>query len=167
MRASRFQPSREDGRSQAEVLIEYVKCGEPGQVYSYAELARALGAGSSRIYTIREVRQAVAACVSRLLREHQRRLHNIRLVGYRVAPAVHHMSLAKGDRRRADRQLLRGLQTLRHVRWEEMDENTRRAHEGHLMIHEAVCSNQHALDVRLRKVEEAIRRARDNEPPKK
>jgi hypothetical protein len=71
------------------------------------------------------------------------------------------MTLARYDKRRADAQLLRGLETLRHVRWDEMEPNVRAAHEGHLILTEAIYANQIALDQRLTRVEQAIAKARN------
>lgn len=150
-----FKITRADGRSNGQVLLEYVNGGEPGRLYAYDELVTALSEGSHK-FTKTDVQRVVRQSTGRLLREQQRRLHAVRTVGYRLAPASEHMVLANGDRRRADVQLRKGLDTLRHVRFEEMDENTRRAHEGHLMVTEAIYANQVALDRRMKKVEEAI-----------
>lgn len=157
MRPLQFESKRQDGRSNAQVVIDHVKSGAPGTLYEYAALVDALNVGSEREHGIEDVRQAVAACIPRLLQEHQRRLHNVRTLGYRLAPASEHMSIARRDKRRADVQLKRGLHTLRNVRWEELDENTRRAHEGHLMITEAIYANQASLDQRVRRIEETIK----------
>lgn len=151
----RFAITREDGRSNAQVILDYVKDGKPGRLYTYKELASALSIGS-RPFTHVEVQAVVNRLTTRLLREQQRRLHVVTGMGYRLSPAAEHMTLAHADRRRADIQLKKGLETLRHVRFEEMDENTRKAHEGHLMIHEALYQNQVAIDRRLRRIEDAI-----------
>lgn len=150
-----FTVARADGRSAAQVVLDYVKGGEPGRLYTYDELAEALAVGA-RPYSRVEVQKTAQRLVTRLLREQQRRLHVVQGAGYRLAPASDHMSLAHTDRRRADTQLTRGLNTLRHVRFDEMDSNTRRAHEGHLMVAEALYANQVALDRRLRTVEELV-----------
>lgn len=151
-----FEVTRLDGRSNSQVVIDYVKNGEPGRVYSYHELGAALSTGTDRDYGVNAVRAAVTASCARLLKEHQRALHNVRLVGYRLAHAKEHMGLALVRKRRADVQIKKGLHTLRHVRWDELDDNARRAHEGHLMITESLVANQMALDKRLRAVEQAI-----------
>lgn len=136
-----------------------MKGGEPGHLYDYAGLAAALAVGT-RPFTTVEVQRIVQRLVTRLLREQQRRLHVVPGMGYRLAPAAEHMSLAHVDRRRSDTQLKKGLDTLRHVRFDEMDANTRAAHEGHLMVHEALYANQVALDRRLRKVEALIQESK-------
>jgi hypothetical protein len=154
--ANPFQITRPDGRSNSQVVIDHVRDGEPGRVYTYDELGAALAEGTDHIYSVDAVRAAVTASCARLLKEHQRALHNVRLVGYRLAYAKDHMGLALIRKRRADVQIKRGLQTLRHVRWDEMDENTRRAHEGHLMITESLVANQMHIEKRLQAVEQAI-----------
>ena len=156
MSARRFAPTREDGRSNAQVVIDLVRDGTPGTLYLYDELINALNAGSTRVYGRHDVWTVVSACTPRLLGEQSRRLRNVRLMGYQLSPASEHMTLAHRDKRRADTQLRRGLQTLRHVRWEELDDNTRRAHEGHLMLTEAIYANQMALERRVRKIEDVI-----------
>lgn len=156
----RFAVTRADGRSNATVILDYVKTGTAGQLYPYQEFADALAAGTDKTVTVVDVQRVVQRLITRLLREQQRRLHVVTRVGYRLAPAAQHMALAHGDRRKGETQIKKGLETLRHVRFEEMDDNTRRAHEGHLLIHEALYANQVALDARLRKVEDAIQRVK-------
>lgn len=158
---ARFKVSRADGRTDAQVVIDLVKDGAAGALYTHDAIVAALSEGTTRIYGSHAVSGAVARANKRLLREHQRRLHIVVGVGYRLAPASEHMALANTDRRRADVQLRKGLETLRHVRWEEMDPDVRKAHEGHLMVTEALYQAQVAQDRRLRAVEQAIRGMRE------
>jgi len=162
--SARFTITRADGRSNAQVILDYVRDGVPGRLYTYEELGQVLSVGTDRSYDDKAVGGVVRQAAPRLLSEQQRRLHNVKLAGYRLAPASEHMALARHDKRRADTQIRRGVHTLRHVRWDEMDENTRRAHEGHLMITETLYAHQVALDRRLRKVEDAIRAATTTAP---
>jgi len=152
-----FAISRADGRSNQQVLLDYVKDGEPGRLYPYDELAPVLANGTRRTYGIEEIRQVIAAMNPRLLKEQARLLHNVRSQGYRLALAREHMSLAHARKRRADVQMKHGLQMLRGVRWDELSENERKAHEGMLMVTSALWENQRALEGRMRVVEEAIR----------
>jgi len=152
----RFTITRSDGRSNAQVILDHVKDGEPGRVYPHAELLVALDVGSDRAHTRPDVYHAVRTALPRVLREHQRRLHAVRQVGYRLARASEHVSLARCDRHRADVQLKRGLATLQNVMFDEMTPNERSAHEGTLMVVSALWANQAAMDRRLRKVEMAI-----------
>jgi len=160
MRPQHFAITRADGRSNSQVILDTVKQAEPGRLFTYRELTEALSIGTGHVYDHRAVCSAVRAATTRLLHEAQRRLHNVPLAGYRVAPASEHMRLARTDKRRADVQLRRGVETLRHVRWDELDPNARAAHEGTLMVTEALYVNQVALDARIRKIEEAIAAAK-------
>lgn len=157
MRPARFAIARPDGRSNAQVLIDYVKDGEPGRIYTYEELSIALSHGADHTYSTQDVRAIVTTAYPRILKEHQRALHNIRGQGYRVAFAKEHTALAMTRKRRSDTQLLRGFQTLQHVRIDELDPNARMAHEGTLMIVGGLYQAQQAMDKRLRAVEDAIR----------
>ena len=51
--------------------------------------------------------------------------------------------------------MLRGLDTLRHVHWEKLTDNERKAHEGQLLILSALFSNQKAFEQRLANIEES------------
>lgn len=151
-----FKVSRRDGRSNAQVLLDYVSGANPGRVYPYEELGEVLAVGTSRSFDVAAIRGVVRTALPRLLKEQQRALHNVVRVGYRLALANEHTKLAHTRQRRADNQLKMGLKILRNVRWEEMTENERQAHEGTLMVTEALYANQVALEKRQRTVEEAI-----------
>jgi len=163
MGAGKFMVTRADGRSNAQVVLDLVKGKPAGAVFTYEDIAVALSVGASRTYKPTEVSVIVSAAYPRLLKEQARALHNVRGVGYRLAPAAYHVVLANGRQSRADRQMLRGMQTLQNVRWDEMDSNQRLAHEGQLMITSALVRQMRALDKRQSAVEDAIRRARGGE----
>lgn len=149
-----FEITRADGRSNQQVLIDAVRDSEPGTMYSYGELQRMLGFKSKE-----RTRAVVLAAQHRLLKEYNRTLENVRGEGYRMAEANDHTRIAHGRRRRADSQLRKGLHVLRHVRWEELDEESRKAHEGTLMISEALYRIQTSQDQRLSRIEAAISKA--------
>ena len=157
MSRDRFVISRLDGRSNGQVILDLVKAGTPGEVYTYEALGAALSEGTDRAYGVSEVRSVVIGTFSRLLKEQQRTLYNVRGVGYRLAHANEHNQLARVRTRRADVQMRRGFHTLQHVRWDEMDPTARRVHEGTLMVVGALYQQQQAMDRRLRSVEDAIR----------
>lgn len=157
MKPAQFANTRADGRSNVQVILDLVRDGEPGQVYPYQRFVEALNVGSNRTYAIRDAQRVIMAGHLRLLREQDRALHNLRGVGYRLAQAKEHMGLALTHKHRADNQLNRGLHLLRHVRWDELDENSRKAHQGTLLLTETLWANQQALEKRLRAVEDAIR----------
>ena len=151
-----FSIARADGRSNSQVLLDLFKDGEPGRVYSFGELSATLEEGTDKRYPRAVVRTVITSLYRRLLKEQCRAVHNVRNVGYRLAEAKEHGRLAHDRKRRADVQLLKGLDTLRHVRWEEMDPQARAAHEAHLMIHSALYEQQKALERRQDAVEGAI-----------
>ena len=155
----KFEIQRADGRSNSEVVLDLVKGGEPGTVYEYEELARALEAGVNRSFSRQAVQAIVMGLYSRLLKEQGRALHCVRGTGYRLAPASLHTKLASQRRSRADKQMKRGLDTLRNVRWDELTENERMAHEGQLMIQSAIWSQVQALERRQTAVEEVLQKA--------
>lgn len=152
-----FPITRADGRSNTQVILDQVKDKPAGTAFSYEEFAAALGAGDTRAYSAAEVCRIVTAAQARLLKEQARTLHNIRRFGYRIAPAAYHIVLASDRKHRADRQLLRGLRTLEHVRWDELDANQRMAHEGQLLITGALVQQMQALERRQAAIEKAIR----------
>ena len=153
-----FEISRVDGRSNAQVLLDFVQGGEPGRVYGYEELVEALQVGADRSFSIRDVQSVVRQAFARLLKEQQRMLKNVRHVGYRLAMAADHNQLALDRKRKSDTQIFRGLQLLQHVREMEMDENQRNAHRGTLMLVSGLWANQKALEKRQRAAEDAIER---------
>ena len=156
MDRARFKIARADGRSNTQVVIDLVHGAEPGRVYTYGELCAALNDGTEREYGIPAVRMIVLGSTHMLEKQHQRTLHNVRTVGYRLALAREHMGLAVVRQDRANKQMRKGLHLLQHVRWEEMDENSRRAHEGHLILTSMLYRNQVALEGRVRRAEQAI-----------
>lgn len=159
-----FEITRLDGRSNARVLLDHLQRGEPGQTYTFDELANVLSEGTDRTYSRIEVRRITAATYDRLLAEQQRALHNVRGIGYRLAPAGEHNRLAMDRKKRADVQLERGVNTLRNVRWDELDPESRKAHEGTLLVMSALHQQQVSMERRQRKIEETIRRLSKGKP---
>ena len=159
----KFEISRADGRSNAQVIIDMTGNAAPGEVFTYEALGAELSKDTKTTYDRNKVRQIVAAAYPRLLKEKARALHNVRGVGYRIAPAKFHVTLANDRQSRANKQMERGLQTLQHVRWDEMDANQRTAHEGQLLIMGAMAQAISALERRQSAVEDAIRRSLSGE----
>ena len=110
-----FKITRADGRSNAQVILDYVKDKPAGEVFKYEDLQAALSGGSNHAYRIIEVQGIATKLYPRLLKEHARALHNVRNVGYRLAPAGYHVVLANDRKSKADKQMLRGVQTLQNV----------------------------------------------------
>jgi homogentisate 1,2-dioxygenase len=155
---SPFKIKRADGRSNAQVVLDLFRDKQPGTVFTFEEIAAELSNATNFTYTTKHVRQVCASIYSRLLKEQARALHNVRNVGYRLAPAVQHMQLAADRKNKADRQLERGLQTLQHVRWDEMDANQRLAHQGQLLVVGALYGNMRAMEIRQDRIEAALLR---------
>mgnify|MGYP001564364509 CR=1 FL=1 len=151
-----FAIVRVGGRSNSQVICDLTAGAEPGTVFSYGEIGRALASGTDRSYDTVAVRSAAVSATNMLEAVHKRTLQNVRGVGYRVALAKEHMGLASLRQDKASRQIRKALSILRNVRYDEMDENTRKAHEGHLMLTSAIYENQMALDKRMLRAELAI-----------
>jgi len=157
-----FATSRTDGRTDSEVLIDLVREAQPETIFTFDELGEALSKGTSKTFDKQAVQAVVSRSVLRLAKETQRALYNIRGVGYRVAAASEHSRLANHRKRRSDRQLTKGLAILQNVRWDEMDQNQRNAHQAQLMILQAVVTNQISLNRRMSRIEEAIKKGLGN-----
>lgn len=153
---STFQISRADGRSNQQVLIDYVNAHPPGRFYPYNELVKVLSSGAAQPFSIERTRAVVLQSQRRLLRESQRALMNVRGQGYRLAEAARHQELARKHERKSEVQLRKGLHLLKHVRWDEMDENSRQAHQGLMMIVESLHQRQSSLSRRQSAVEELL-----------
>jgi hypothetical protein len=151
-----FAIARADGRSNSQVILEHLAGAQPGTIYTYDELADVLGRDTGRSYSVEAVRGAVYCAAKRILKEQSRALMNIPGRGYKLAYAVDHAGISTSHVRRSEGQLRRAFDVLRHVRWDEMDENARKAHEGHLMIASALYQNQRLMWKKQRAVETAL-----------
>jgi hypothetical protein len=154
---SRFVITRSDGRSDAEVLAEIVAAAKPGDLLTYDALAAGLSVGASRDYGRADVQASVGRAERKLAIEQCRALLNIRNQGYRIALAGEHQTIAMRKRDQAGTLLKRGLMVLQHVDWDAMDDNTRRAHEGQLMVVGALHSAMSGLDRRLARIEDVLK----------
>lgn len=151
-----FECRRASGRSDADVLIDFLRDKEPGTVFPYEDLRAVLSAGCAKPYTARDAQGAVVRAGSKILKVIGRALHNVRMVGYRLAPAGEHNVLALARKDRADVQLGRGVETLRHVRWDELSNEARTAHEGTLLIMSSLYERQRAMESRQAKIEAVV-----------
>lgn len=156
MKPERFAIRRADGRSNAQVLIDYFAGVEIGHVLPYEELAVVLSNGAARSFDTMSVRQAVLAAAPRLLREHQRAINNVRGVGYRLAPPVEQRGLALMRKRKSDVQLRYSVNLMDYTDLGGMSAKDREAHENTRMVIGAVYRNQMAMEKRLQAVEKAI-----------
>lgn len=156
--------TRPDGRSNGQVILDLAGDKAPGTLFSYADLVAALSADTEKQYTKEDVQRIVVKTCPRMLKEQARTLHNVPRVGYRIAEAARHLTLAHDRKSRADRQMLRGVQVLEHVRWDEMDENQRRAHQGQLLITNALYQSMKALERRQLAIEQEIKKIQGHAP---
>jgi len=155
--------TRLSGKSNSEVICEHVADAPPDTSFSYDDLRTVLQADTTQKYSNAMICGAVRQANTRLLRLHQRELRNVRKLGFRLVPAREHMALATLRQGKADKQLRRGLLTLKNVRWHELDSNARAAHEGQLILAAAIYGQVQALRHRQDKheqvIEERLRRA--------
>lgn len=152
-----FQITRHNGKSDTEVLAELVSAAQPGALLPYDDLMTALSEESTRTFTARDAQAAVRRAERKLATEQRRALLNVRGLGYRVALAGEHQMIAGRKKDRAAALLKRGVMVLQHVDWDAMDANTRRAHEGQLMVIGALHTAMQGLDSRLSRIEQAIK----------
>jgi hypothetical protein len=135
---SRFQITRADGRSNADVLVSLAMTADPGHTYSYAELAAALSAGTDREWDTKRVQSAVRSAATRLLREVQRVFYPVTGVGYRLSHASDHSRLALVRERKSQRQLVSAVRVLQHTKMDELTPAQRTLHEAHLTVTVAI-----------------------------
>ncbi|MBX9682111.1 MAG: hypothetical protein K2X38_25415 [Gemmataceae bacterium] len=141
-----FATIRLNGKSNSQVLVELVSGREPGTVFTHGELAEALGDGVERVFDINAVRQAVYDANKRLLREHSRILRAVTGVGYAIAFAKDHQELAIHRNRKSNRQLKWALDTLQHVRLDELTEQQRLVHMAQQVVNtELIQHNRRVL----------------------
>lgn len=139
-----FKIRRPDGRSNQQVVIDEVGDAEPGKLFTFDDIKGILDHIGNE-FDRRRIGGVVRQANLRLLKEFKRELISVRDLGYKVAEAREHVRLASARERSADRQIARGLRTLQHVRFEELTENERTMHVGHLMITQGLHSNMRAL----------------------
>lgn len=153
---SGFKVNRLDGRSMTDVIMDLFKDAKPETVFDYKSIIRALNAGASKTHLVSDAQSAVQRAKGRLSRDYQRAVRNIPGKGYKIAAACEHREIAMVHKTKSDRQLSRGLQTLRNVKWSEMTPEARQAHEGTLLLVSAMYEQQEWMDRRLKKVETLI-----------
>ena len=95
------------------IVAEIVANTEPGTLIEYKTLADALDLDENEQRD--QIRQAVSAARQTILRDHNKALVAIRGEGYRVALAREFAGLAQGHRQKADRQMTKALDIVKHV----------------------------------------------------
>lgn len=132
-----FVSSREDGRSDRQVVYELSLDMEPGATLGYPEILAALAEHLPDVEADvprERAHRAVAAANKTLLRERKRYLSVVRGVGYRMIQAEEHLGVALTKKDRAQSYLQKGISLLRNARLDELTEAQRTLHEGQLMI---------------------------------
>jgi NAD-dependent DNA ligase len=152
-----FTTTRPDGRSNADVLIDLVEKAAVDTVFGYEELANLLS-HDNKTFDKHGVLSVVSSCGDRVVVTTQRALRNVRGVGYRVIPASEHRELANWHNDRANRQIVKGLKRLQHVKWDELTKEQRDLHEGTLLIVGGMLTQQRAQEERLRRLEQIVER---------
>jgi len=140
-----FVPSRADGRSDRQVVLDLAQNAEPETMFGYDDLVAALESGIDTDVERERVYRAVGRANRALLRERRRYLRVVPGVGYRMMRSDEHLPLALDQKATAATYLKKGMDLLRHVRLDELDEPHRRLHVGQLLIlaahHQAIESS--------------------------
>ncbi len=129
-----YKSNRQDGRSDIDLLRDLIVEPIPGVVYPFEAISEALSYGLAQPVTKNRMYSAIAQFNRVLLPETKRILRSIRGVGYAVAYASDHAELSTARRRKAERQLEKGYQTIMHVRTAELTPAERSLRDGMLTM---------------------------------
>jgi hypothetical protein len=135
--------------SQRELIYNVLRTGGVDQVFTLAELDEASGVD------LVASRAALYDAI-RLLQDRDRRTAvNVRGVGYRIAAAREHADQARNRRKRAGRQVRRGLETLRGTRVEDLSVLELAQHEQQTIRLDAHSRQLRQHDQRITSLEQA------------
>lgn len=151
-----FTPSREDGRSDRQVVFELVRDATPEALFTYEEIEDALQEGIPIPITRARAYRAVQGANRTLMREHRRAMRTVRGTGFRVLRADEHLPVALGRKERAEQQIKRGIELLRSTRIDELDPVQRTLHEGQLLIMSGIYSAVRETRRRVSRQDDAI-----------
>lgn len=157
-----FAITRPDGRSNADVVCDLVSAAPVGHVFDYDSLAEALS-HPEKTFGRRDVLAAISKIQSKISKTTKRALRNVRGTGYRICQASEHREVANWRRDRAAKQIERGVVVLRNVRWDELNEQQRLAHEGTLLLMSGLSAQQKAQESRIDRLEALIQTAIKNQ----
>lgn len=164
--ASRFAASRNDGRSDQEVVCALVQDSPPETIWTHQQIMNALSAQTERVITKPVCYQAVAHANRLLLKRHQRYLSIVRNQGYRVVRAEDHLPLARRREDKAARQMRAGVEILRNCRMEELTETQRAIHQGQMLIMSSLYENMKSLAKRIQTHDDLIAELLSRTAPK-
>lgn len=132
---SRFNPVREDGRTDAEVIYELVQDAVPNDEFPYEALIEVLQDGTDRDVTRKHVHLVIRRVNILLLETRSRALQVVKNYGYRVVQASEQMGLAQRHEYKAANQVSAALRLIKHTILSELSEEQRKAHqEYHLRL---------------------------------
>lgn len=151
-----FTPSRSDGRSDKRVVYELTKDAEPETLFRYDELKEALEDGLDKEIERSRVYRAVASANRLLLRENRRYLSVVKGTGYRMTPANEHVPLSLIRKSRAETQLAAGVDLLRQVRYDELNDAERQLAQGTLLVFDGFYRAIKSSETRHSRQEETI-----------
>jgi hypothetical protein len=152
-----FTPSREDGRSDRQVVYELVQDAEPETMLTYEQVQEALQEGLDVTVTRVRAYQAIQSASRMLMREKRRALRTIPGIGARVMRADEHLPVALGRKERAEHQIKRGIELLRNTRIDELDPAQRAIHEGTTLLFAGFYQGMRETSRRVSRQEDAIR----------
>jgi len=168
---SKFLPVRADGRSDVQVILEMLRGAEPDTLFTYQQMADALGVGIDTEVTREKIQRAAVVAIKRLEEEEKRTATVMPRLGYRIARANEHSYIAGGRKRRGTRQLARGRHTLESTRLDELTQAERSRsindrirftlYEQILVAHETRLNRQDQLIESLFKQQEDRQRQED------
>lgn len=115
-----FEPSREDGRSDRQVVYDFVKDAEPGTLFLYDDLRGELEHGVAVEITRQRIGRAARAASRLLLKADERALQAVPGHGYRVAHARDHITMAQAHQSRAHTHTETSLTLVTNVREVEL-----------------------------------------------
>jgi hypothetical protein len=122
-----FAPSREDGRSDRQVVIDLVETSQPGDMLYHNEILEELREGTDRDIRREHVYRAANAASRWLIKHSKQALVPVRGQGYRVSVPddFHGLTLVRRDR--ASTQLARGNEVVEHAPFGDMSDEIRQA----------------------------------------
>jgi len=132
--AAQFEITRDDGRSDAQVIFDFTENAKPGSLFSHDELAAELQKGLDAQVTKQRGYAAVASANRRLLRERNRYLRVVRGQGYRVIESSEHLGVALTKKDRAAHYIRKGKEILDHTDLADLTPAQRAMHEGQLFV---------------------------------
>jgi hypothetical protein len=149
---SPFQPKGD--RSMRVIVAELVANTTPGDLITYETLAEALDLDEKEQRD--QIRQAVSAARQTVLRDYNKALVAIRGEGYRVALAREFAGLAQGHRQKADRQMTKALDIVKHVDENQLSPAELQRHRAVATIITTLHSRLTDAESRLQQLEAAV-----------